>query len=175
MGRRFDPYRSLAAVGVDFYVDAVDQELLGYYDDARRVVMVARGLRQVERRSTAAHEYVHAVRRDEPGCTEWHERKQELAVARTAARLLIPVDDLVRALVWSTDAAEVAEELWVDLDTLAHRLAALGPDERRVIQQALRGACAVGDEEGGNSAPGNDEQAVRANAAGPAGCERAER
>jgi Zn-dependent peptidase ImmA (M78 family) len=129
--------------------------------------MVARGLRQVERRSTAAHEYVHAVRRDEPACTEWHERKQELAVARTAARLLIPVDDLVRALVWSTDAAEVAEELWVDLDTLAHRIAALGPDERRVVEQVLRVARAVGEEEGDDSAPAPDEMAFRASDGSP--------
>jgi Zn-dependent peptidase ImmA (M78 family) len=135
--RRFDPYRSLGALGVDFYVDDVEPDLLGYYDDGRRAVTVARGLRQVERRCTAAHEYVHAVRRDQPTCSGWHEAKQERAVARTAARLLISVDDLARALAWSTDAEEVADELWVDVDTLAHRLAALAPDEWRELASRL--------------------------------------
>jgi Zn-dependent peptidase ImmA (M78 family) len=135
--RRFDPYRSLAALGVDFYVDEVEPELLGYYDDTQRTVTVARGLRQVERRSTAAHEYVHAVRRDEPACTSWHERKQERAVGRTAARLLIPVEDLARALAWTRDASELADELWVDVDTLTQRLADLAPGERRALEVAL--------------------------------------
>lgn len=137
MGRRFDPYRSLAELGVDFYLDDVDPELLGYYDDTRRVVTVARGIRQDERRSTAAHEYVHAVRRDQPTCSAWHERKQELAVARAAARLLIPVEDLAQALAWSGDVTEVADELWVDLDTLTHRLAHLAPGERQTLEEAL--------------------------------------
>ena len=137
MRRPFDPYRALAAAGVEVTADTLEPDLLGYYDDDRRQVTVARGLSQVERRCTAAHEYVHAIRRDWPTCSEWHEGKQERAVARVAARLLIPVEDLARALAWSQDLAELAEELWVDVDTLVDRLLGLDRRERRYLTARL--------------------------------------
>jgi Zn-dependent peptidase ImmA (M78 family) len=127
---RFDPYRALGALGVDFSVEALDDGLMGDYDHDRRAVRLANDLRQAERRCTAAHEYVHAVRGDVPSCSDWHERKQERSVERVAARLLIPLDDLARALLWSDDLAELADDLWVDVDTLKQRLRDLDSTER---------------------------------------------
>ena len=47
-----------------------------------------------------------------------------------AARRLIPLDDLARALQWSAYLPEVAEELGVDVATLRARLCGLTPEER---------------------------------------------
>jgi Zn-dependent peptidase ImmA (M78 family) len=129
----FDPYRALAALDVDLYVEPLDDDLMGCYDHAERAVRLAPDLSQVERRCTVAHEYVHALRGDEPACSAWHERKQERIVERAAARLLIPLDDLARALAWSDDPHELADDLWVDVDTLTHRLRHLDDAERRYL------------------------------------------
>ncbi|MFL6139142.1 MAG: ImmA/IrrE family metallo-endopeptidase [Frankiaceae bacterium] len=132
-GSRFHPYRALGALGVELAVAALDDDVMGDYDHEQRVVRLDRGLRQAERRCTAAHEYVHAVRGDLPSCTDWHERKQERVVERVAARLLIPLEDLARASLWSDDVTELADDLWVDVDTLRQRLRDLRPDERDFV------------------------------------------
>jgi Zn-dependent peptidase ImmA (M78 family) len=133
VSRRFNPYRALAALGVDFFVERLDDDIMGYYDHDERTVRMARGLLETERRCTAAHEYVHAVRGDEPACTAWHERKQERAVDNVAARLLIPFEELTRAVSWSDDLHEIADDLWVDVDTLTGRLRGLHPNERSLL------------------------------------------
>lgn len=56
--------------------------------------------------------------------------REEALVAQEAARRLITLEDLAAALQWSRDPTEVAEELWVDEDTLQTRLAHLTDAEQ---------------------------------------------
>ncbi len=84
---------------------------------------------QAERRCTAAHEAIHAERGD-TSCYS--------AVHREAARRLIDVRRLGEALAfYEGDLVQVAEELWVDLDTLRTRLDHLHPAERGYLQRRL--------------------------------------
>jgi Zn-dependent peptidase ImmA (M78 family) len=171
---RFDPYRALGALGVDLTLASLDDDLMGDYEHDRRLVRLARGMRQTERRCTAAHEYVHAVRGDLPSCSAWHERKQERAVERVAARLLIPLEELARASLWSDDIAELADDLWVDVDTLRQRLRDLRPDERaylaryRAERSAGHGAGEITDGSAdGGAADGSAESPASRSRPGP--------
>lgn len=112
--------------------------------DGEHTIWLDQRLGQVERRCTLAHELEH-VRRGHRGCqddaTEGH-------VDRAAARWLLPDPHLIaEALVWARgDIAAAAEELWVTVDTLRHRLDVrhLHPAERMIIVNrinALEGGC----------------------------------
>ena len=90
-----------------------------------------------ERRSTLAHELIHAERGDESCCSSWHEGKQERAVDELAARALISLDRLAEALRWSLDEHELAEDLWVDVATVRTRLDRLSPTEKDYIEGRL--------------------------------------
>lgn len=118
-------------------VRLAQMEVLGSYDPDTGVIWIGTGLTQAERRSTLAHELVHAARGDTACCTGWHEGKQERRVSEIAARRLIPLTRLVEALLWSMDELELAEELWVDVDTVRSRLATLTPGERAEIDARL--------------------------------------
>lgn len=101
--------------------------------DARTVVLDQR-LTQAERRSTIAHELEHIRRGPFPA---WMTTREEEAVEQAAARKLIPLDRLIDALAWSRCRFEVAEELWVDVDTLEARLRGLHPSEWAVLTRRL--------------------------------------
>lgn len=91
------------------------------------VISMRRAMPRHESRCVMAHELVH----DERGAVpRWLVPREERAVRREAARRLIPLDDLARALQWSPHLPEVAEELGVDLPTLRARLCGLTADER---------------------------------------------
>lgn len=111
----------------------------GWWDPDRRTIWVDPGLSQAERRSTIAHELVHAERGDEScaAVSDWHEQKQERAVDQEAARRLITLEQLVDALLWTRDLGELAEELWVDVETLRTRLAHLHPAEKHYVRRRL--------------------------------------
>jgi Zn-dependent peptidase ImmA (M78 family) len=113
---------------------------MGAWDPDTGTIWIAHGLSQAERRSTVTHESVHAERGDEACCTEWHESKQERLVNEAAARRLIPTAKLVDALLWTLDESELAEDLWVDLDTVRTRLATLTAAEKADIDLRLRAA-----------------------------------
>ncbi|MEE6273478.1 ImmA/IrrE family metallo-endopeptidase [Georgenia sp. MJ206] len=81
---------------------------------------------QAERRSTLAHELEH-VDRGHTGCVSTAEEHDCRA---SAARRLIAMPALLDALSWAEHLEEVAEELWVDVDTVLARLDALTDDER---------------------------------------------
>lgn len=84
---------------------------------------------QRERRCTAAHELIHAERGDTT-C--------DPSVHREAARRLIDLEALGEALAtYGEDAAQVADELWVDEDTLRTRLQHLHPSERGYLRRRL--------------------------------------
>lgn len=99
-----------------------------------QTVTMAHGLTQAERRSSIAHETQHILR----GPVEPRLRtREERAVDQAAARLLIPFDALVEAMLWSMDDYEIAEELWVDVHTVRARLGSLTAAESRLLNQRL--------------------------------------
>ncbi len=84
---------------------------------------------QVERRCTIAHELAHIELGHADGCTDREDREVDLLVARR----LIEMDDLLSALRWADDLYTVADELWVDEDTLLARYDGLTKHERARI------------------------------------------
>lgn len=101
-----------------------------------RTVTLQRGLLQAERRSTICHEVRHIKRGPTPAEPVMAAR-EEAEVEQEAARLLIGLRELGEALAWSRDPVEVADELWVDVDTLRTRLAHLHPSERHYLRRRL--------------------------------------
>lgn len=64
-------------------------------------------------------------------------RRRERQADRVAARRLIPLEPLAEALLWATDEYEVADELWVAVDTVRTRLDDLGSSEVAYIEDRL--------------------------------------
>ena len=110
---------------------------LGAWDPETGTIWLAHGLTQTERRSTLAHEMVHAERGDEPCGYELADHKQERSVDRIASRRLIQLEHLAEALAWAQDEWEVAEALWVDVDTVRTRIEHLTEDERDHIERRI--------------------------------------
>lgn len=89
---------------------------------------------QAERRCTAMHELIHAER-GHHGCQPG---PVEMSVHKEAARRLISIHALVDALVfYGEDWAAVAEECWVDEETLHTRREHLHPAERGYLLRRL--------------------------------------
>lgn len=101
--------------------------VLGLTDHSNRTITLARGLTQAQRRSTVAHEVAHAER---PPFHPRYTHLEERAVDQLAARRLVPFDVLVDGCRWARSIPELAEECWVDEDTIRIRLAHLHPSER---------------------------------------------
>lgn len=89
-------------------------------------IWLDRGLSQAERRCTLEHELVHR----EWGHVGCQDAATEAAVHRVVARRLVPYALLASALPWAATVEELAEELWVDEETVRVRLAHLHPSER---------------------------------------------
>lgn len=124
-------------IGGEIEVRLAPLDVLGCYDPDTGIIWIGKGLTQAERRSTLAHELVHAERGDVACLSDWHENKQERRVSEIAARSLIPLTRLVDALLWSMDESELADELWVDADTVKARLDTLTGGERAMIDARL--------------------------------------
>jgi len=88
---------------------------------------------QTWRRCTLAHELAHIDLGHTDGCSP----AEETQASVLAARRLIPIESLADALVWSPLPEIVADQLWVDLDTLEVRLGHLHPAERHYIRRRL--------------------------------------
>jgi hypothetical protein len=115
-----------------------------YYHD-HAAVLVRHGLRGGAYNATLMHELVHAERGDEPCVDAACEARQELIVAKEAARRLINIHRLADvAVAFPDDPHRVAEELDVDYDTLAVRVKWLHPSERHYLRRRL--AALEGDE-----------------------------
>lgn len=97
-------------------------------------ISLRRGLTQVERRCTLAHELRHVLRGP---FLDVNTAKEERAVEREAARQLIELEQLGEALAWAHTYEEAADELWVDLPTLRARLIHLHPSERAYLTRRL--------------------------------------
>lgn len=134
----YHPWRELDTLpGVRVVVTELPEGLWGFYDEPTHTIFIDSALSQAEKRCTLTHEMVHAERQDGPTSTPWHERHREQATNETAARRLIPIDALADVLVWTADVHEVAEVLWVDVDTVQIRLATLTKDEEAVIIERI--------------------------------------
>lgn len=107
---------------------------MGWCRHSTQEVSIRKDLTQSERRSTLAHELIHL---DRGPAARGYEEHEERVVSQEAARWLIPIDMLADALVWAFDDSEVADMLWVDLDTVQHRLVALTEQETAYINTAL--------------------------------------
>lgn len=102
--------------------------------DGRALIRINDGMLQTERRCTLAHELVHMEMGHSGPCTPG----EELAVAKEAARRLIPVAELASAVSFHGENwPAVADELWVDETTLRTRLDHLHPAERGYLKRRL--------------------------------------
>lgn len=107
---------------------------MGWCRHSTQEVSIRLDLTQSERRSTLAHELVHL---DRGPAVKGHEDREERVVSEEAARWLIPIEKLADGLVWAFDDTELADLLWVDLDTVQTRLVTLTSAETAYINTAL--------------------------------------
>jgi hypothetical protein len=101
-------------------------------------IWICRRLNQAQRRSTLAHEIGHLERGLPPTDPRGLAREERL-VSELAARRLITLQDLAAALKWSREPAELADALWVDLDTVKARMQSLDPIEVAQLEHELEG------------------------------------
>jgi hypothetical protein len=100
------------------------------------VISLRTDLTWEQRRCTVLHECLHAERG--PALEGVLEDREELAVRRETARLLIPgVRPLGEALAWALSTEEAAEELGVDVGVLRDRVRWLHPAERGYLRRRL--------------------------------------
>jgi len=104
---------------------------------AEDAIVLDSRLDQAGRRSALAHELIHRERQDTACLCDVTHAKQESRVCSEAARRLISVEALADALLWSGDDYEIAEELWVDLETVRTRINDLTDPEKEDIYQRL--------------------------------------
>lgn len=130
------PWRALRALG-DWTLHWRDlgEDRLGVTDFDERTVTLTTGMTQAQRRSTIAHETVHIERGPVPA---WLQSREEVQVDQVAARRLITFEALLQAAVWARTVHELAEELWVDEDTVLCRLKHLHPSERTKLTALIR-------------------------------------
>lgn len=105
-------------------------DLMGEWVQDTMTIWLDHRLTPAQRRCTLAHELVHAMRGDRRCEDSVLNARQEAAVRRLTARLLVPLPRLAAALAWTQDEHELAAELHVDLDTLHARREHLTADER---------------------------------------------
>jgi hypothetical protein len=106
---------------------------LGQWCEQTRTITLHPDQSQRERRSTLAHELRHADAGHRGPCcglVEWR-------VSEQAARDLIGLEALADALVWTQDEWEVADELWVDVETARIRIATLTKTEKTYIESRI--------------------------------------
>lgn len=105
--------------------------------DGRTHIRMLIGQLQTERRCTITHEMIHVERGDD-GCCDL---KAEARVRRETARRMITIFALGEALAFygELDVVALADEMWVDLDTLRIRLDPknLHPAERHYLRRRL--------------------------------------
>lgn len=126
----FHPWRAIRELGSRVEVTWESREgILGSWCQRTRVMTLHPDQNQAERLCTAAHEGIHAERGD---------TLCDPSVHREAARRLISIEALAdAALVHEGDMVALADELWVDEDTLQVRLAHLHPAERGYLRRRL--------------------------------------
>ncbi|MCK8674144.1 hypothetical protein M1M07_23910 [Rhodococcus sp. HM1] len=93
-------------------------------------------LNQAGRRCTLTHEIEHLERGPAPDHPHFAALEEHI-VEVLAARRLITLPHLLDAAVWTQHPHELAEELWVTVETLTTRVAHLTREERAHINREL--------------------------------------
>lgn len=107
--------------------------LIGATDTTARRIHLDSRMLQAQRRCTLDHELVHAEAGD-LGCQG---PKREAWIAQASARRLITLERLLDAVRWALSVEELADELFVDVDTLRCRLEHLHPSEVAAVRRAI--------------------------------------
>lgn len=136
-GGRYHPWLHAERLGVNVVYEVLEDGCLGHWDAEARIITLARGLTQRQRRAVLAHEVEHASHDDRPLLDAVLHARRERATDAAAARRLIPIEQLLEALRWTGNERELADELWVDVHTVRMRLASLTPRERVLLEQRL--------------------------------------
>jgi hypothetical protein len=114
--------------------DLEGEGMVGETDYDAQTVTICSTLNQAGRRSTIAHEIVHIER----GWVQEHcADLEDEQVDRIVARRLISFERLMDACRWARNIHELADELWVDEETVRTRLAHLHPSERLKLREVL--------------------------------------
>lgn len=111
-----------------------DTETVACYSFRHSRATLATGQLQAERRCAINHEWWHHKRGPFP---ESFRDREEKIIEMLSARELISIFDLGEAMAWTSDMAEVADELWVDLPCLWARFAGLTDEERRYLDRRV--------------------------------------
>lgn len=111
-----------------------DTEQVACYSFRHQRATLATGQLQAERRCDINHEWWHHKRGPFPAAMR---DREERLIEVLSARELIGIVDLGEAMAWTSDMAEVADELWVDLPCLWARLGSLSPEERAYLDERV--------------------------------------
>lgn len=134
----FCPCDRLAALGVRVVERSTPAYELGYFDPGAREVVLDLHLSAAQRRSTLAHELVHAELGDRSSSRWWSRVNSDTVedcADEVAARNLVMLPDLVAALIERDTPAEVAADLGVDDEMVQVRIDTLTPGERRYVDR----------------------------------------
>lgn len=129
----FHPWRAIRAMTDVTVLFEAEPGRRGSWCHRTRTIRVNPRLLQVERREVVTHERQHALR----GHEACQPPAEELSVRKAVARELIDLRDLGRALLWSDDLHEVADELWVTPELLQLRVRWLHPAEQGYLRRRL--------------------------------------
>jgi hypothetical protein len=112
-----------------------------WWSPAHEVILMRKGLLQVERRCALAHELGHRSLGHSGQCDYPDAPRQaarsELHADRWAARRLIELEQLADVSRWANCRGEAADELWVTPHLLGVRLDSLHPAERGWLKRRL--------------------------------------
>ena len=135
----YDPAADAAARYPDWVVRTADlggliPEVLSR---SRRVILLEGAHSPAQQRSSLAHALAHLDLGHAETPSGWFEQREEIEAESLAARRLIPLADLARALSWSRESEVVARELAVDSSMLMLRRERMAPEERRRLRRML--------------------------------------
>lgn len=114
-----------------------DGERGRWYPDLHVIVLDDR-LTQAERRVTLLHELVHRMRGDTHIDDDLMLNRRERSCHHTVAQMLIPFATLRAAMSYGREPHELAEELWVDVETLQARIMGLSAVESAALLDDIR-------------------------------------
>lgn len=107
----YDPRAELARMGIPIIRLSL-RDTLGVWSPQDQAIVIADGLTSAHERCVLAHELEHVLAGD-TCCAGARDVRAELLADRRAARKLISLSDFYRAMQWTTDVHQLAEELQV--------------------------------------------------------------
>lgn len=113
---------------------------MGRWIPSTQTILLSPDLTATERRCTLVHELVHRLHKDDPNAGPFLRERQERECRKRSAKLLIRLNDLLQALVWTCTEheEELACHLDVDVSTLRDRLEFLTDEDRYYLIRRLR-------------------------------------